>query len=101
MKLAGTLVLIGSTAFAQAGFDGPGRYEIKNVKSGWVLDLDRYQTAVVQASARDLDATQLLCGRFDGTSMQQWRIASGNDGNALMTAWSEQHHSRRCAYPDL
>jgi hypothetical protein len=41
---------------AQGGFDGPGRYEITNVKSGKVLDLDRNnQTTVIQFSSRGTD----------------------------------------------
>jgi hypothetical protein len=41
---------------AQGGFDGPGRYEISNVKSGKVLDLDRNdQTTVIQFSSRGTD----------------------------------------------
>jgi len=40
-----------SLVFAQGGFDGPGRYEIKNVQNGKVLQVDpREQTTVVQAS---------------------------------------------------
>jgi len=38
---------------AQGGFDGPGRYEIANLKSGKVLDMDRNdQTSVMQFSSR-------------------------------------------------
>jgi len=41
---------------AQGGFDGPGRYEISNVKSSKVLDLDRNdQTTVIQFSSRGAD----------------------------------------------
>jgi len=40
-------------ANAQGGFDGPGRYEIVNLDSGKVLDLDRNdRTSVIQFSSR-------------------------------------------------
>jgi beta-barrel assembly-enhancing protease len=68
-------------AYAQGGFNGPGRYQITNVKSGKVLDLDRNdQRSVIQFSSR-------------GTDNQMWEIrpAGGNfytlrsvmNGNAL------------------
>jgi hypothetical protein len=41
---------------AQGGFNGPGRYEIANLKSGKVIDLDRNdQTTVIQFSSRRTD----------------------------------------------
>jgi hypothetical protein len=44
---------------AQGGFNGPGRYEISNVRSGKVIDLDRNnQTSVIQFSARNTDNQQ-------------------------------------------
>ncbi len=53
---------------AQGGFEGPGRYEITNVKSGKVLDLDRNnQTTVIQFSSR-------------GTDNQTWFIRPARDG---------------------
>lgn len=49
-------------AGAQGGFDGPGRYQITNVNSGKVLDLDRNnQTSVIQFASR-------------GTDNQEWDI---------------------------
>jgi hypothetical protein len=52
----------------QGGFDGPGRYEIMNLKSGKVLDLDRNdQTTVMQFSAR-------------GTDNQVWYIRPAGGG---------------------
>lgn len=55
-------------AAAQGGFNGPGRYEIMNLKSGKVLDLDRNdQTSVIQFSSR-------------GTDNQVWEIASAGAG---------------------
>jgi Protein of unknown function (DUF3011)/Ricin-type beta-trefoil lectin domain-like len=54
--------------FAQGGFSGPGRYEIMNVKSGKVLDLDRNdQTTVIQFSPR-------------GTDNQSWQIRPAGGG---------------------
>jgi hypothetical protein len=53
---------------AQGGFNGPGRYEIANVRSGKVLDLDRNnQTGVIQFSSR-------------GTDNQQWDIVPAEPG---------------------
>jgi beta-barrel assembly-enhancing protease len=55
-------------AGAQGGFNGPGRYEIINVKSGKVLDLDRNdQTSVIQFSPR-------------GTDNQAWEIQAAGGG---------------------
>lgn len=56
-------------AIAQGGFDGPGGYEIVNLKSGKVLDMDRNdQTSVIQFSSR-------------GTDNQVWEIRpSGEPG---------------------
>jgi len=46
-------------AWAQGGFNGPGRYEIANVRSGKVIDLDRGgNTSVIQFSARNADNQQ-------------------------------------------
>jgi len=54
--------------FGQGGFSGPGRYEIMNVKSGKVLDLDRNdQTTVIQFSPR-------------GTDNQSWQIQPAGGG---------------------
>ena len=55
-------------AWAQGGFSGAGRYEITNLKSGKVLDLDRNdQTSVIQFSAR-------------GTDNQVWDIEAAGSG---------------------
>src|ERR1700682_6063426 len=52
----------------QGGFDGPGVYEIANIKSGRVLDLDRNdQTTVIQFSSR-------------GTENQAWEIRPAGAG---------------------
>src|ERR1017187_390582 len=51
--------LIPLPVWAQGGFNGPGRYEISNVRSGKVIDLDRNnQTSVIQFSARNTDNQQ-------------------------------------------
>ncbi len=56
------------TAGAQGGFNGPGRYQITNLKSGKVLDLDRNdQTSVIQSYLR-------------GTDSQVWEIRTANSG---------------------
>jgi Zn-dependent protease with chaperone function len=53
---------------AQGGFNGAGRYEIINVKSGKVLDLDRNdQVSVIQFSSR-------------GTVNQVWEIRPADSG---------------------
>lgn len=55
-------------AYAQGGFNGPGRYQITNVKSGKVLDLDRNdQRSVIQFSSR-------------GTDNQIWEIREAGGG---------------------
>ena len=52
----------------QGGFEGPGVYEIANIKSGKVLDLDRNdQTTVIQFSSR-------------GTDNQAWEIRPAGAG---------------------
>jgi len=55
------------TASAQGGFDGPGRYEIVNLRSGKALDMDRNdQTSVIQFSPQ-------------GTDNQIWEIRPSRD----------------------
>jgi hypothetical protein len=57
-----------ASAWGQGGFGGPGRYQITNLKSGKVLDLDRNdQTTVIQFSSR-------------GTDNQQWDIQPSEQG---------------------
>ena len=61
-----------AVTFAQGGFNGPGRYEITNLKSGRVLDLDRNdQTTVIQYSPR-------------GTDNQRWDIEPAEDGSVFI-----------------
>src|SRR5258706_13579628 len=63
-----SFVLTASFALGQGGFEGPGRYEIANLKSGKVLDLDRNdQTRVIQYSSR-------------GTDNQRWDIEAAGSG---------------------
>ena len=55
-------------AFGQGGFNGPGSYEISNIKSGKVIDLDRNdQTTVIQFSSR-------------GTDNQTWYVQNADSG---------------------
>lgn len=54
--LAAAVVWMPSAARAQGGFSGAGRYEIANVQSGKVIDLDRNdRTTVIQFAARNTD----------------------------------------------
>ncbi|HYM05616.1 MAG TPA: DUF3011 domain-containing protein [Terriglobales bacterium] len=66
---AGAAVLqLAPPALAQGGFGGPGTYEITNLKSGKVMDLDRNdQTSVIQFSSR-------------GTENQAWSIRPAEGG---------------------
>lgn len=57
-RFAGAIacVILSWPLAGQGGFNGPGRYEIMNLKSGKVLDLDRNdQTSVIQYSSRGAD----------------------------------------------
>ncbi len=70
-------------AGAQGGFNGPGRYEITNLKSGKVLDLDRNdQTSVIQFSSRGTD-NQVWDIRASGSGF--YSLQNGMNGNALET----------------
>jgi hypothetical protein len=52
--VVGTLAV--SLAFAQSGYEGPGRYEIKNVQTGKAMQVDRgAETAVFQGSTTGSD----------------------------------------------
>jgi hypothetical protein len=60
--------LSATVLFGQGGFNGPGQYEIANIKSGKVMDLDRNnQTTVIQFSSR-------------GTDNQTWYIQPADRG---------------------
>ena len=68
-------------ASAQGGFNGPGRYQITNLKSGKVLDLDRNnQTSVIQFSSRGTD-NQVWDIRAAGGGY--YSLRNGMNGNAL------------------
>lgn len=68
LKIGMILSLSAGLAMAQGGFSGPGRYQITNIKSGKVLDLDRNnQTTVIQFSSR-------------GTDNQVWEVRPARDG---------------------
>lgn len=67
-RFAVAFLLFSWTLLGQGGFSGPGRYQITNLKSGKVLDLDRNdQTTIIQFSSR-------------GTDNQTWQIQPGPDG---------------------
>src|ERR1700730_5493185 len=67
MILAGC-ALTASLALGQGGFDGPGTYEIRNLKSGKVLDLDPGdRVTLVQFPSR-------------GTPTQQWMVSNAAPG---------------------
>lgn len=62
------IILTGATVWGQGGFSGAGRYEIMNIQSGKVLDLDRNdQSTVIQFSSR-------------GTDNQTWEARQANGG---------------------
>jgi len=66
---------------AQGGFSGPGAYEITNIKSGKVLDLDRNdQVSVIQFSPRNTDNQVWMISRADSG---YYYIRNGMNGNAL------------------
>lgn len=66
---------------AQGGFNGPGRYEITNLKSGKVLDLDRNdQTSVIQFTSRGSD-NQIWSIRAVGSGF--YSLRNTMNGNAL------------------
>jgi hypothetical protein len=71
-------------AAAQGGFNGAGRYQITNVKSGKVLDLDRNdQTSVIQFTSRGTD-NQVWEIRETGGGF--YSLRNGMNGNALEAA---------------
>ena len=66
---------------AQGGFNGPGRYQITNLKSGKVLDLDRNdQSKVLQFSSRGTDNQAWDIRTADG---KFYFVQSAMNGNAL------------------
>lgn len=68
-------------AGAQGGFNGPGRYQITNVKSGKVIDLDRNdKTSVIQFASKGTD-NQVWEIQAAGNGF--YSLKSGMNGNAL------------------
>jgi hypothetical protein len=67
-------------AWAQGGFDGPGWYQITNVKSGKALALDRDMSSVVQFPP---SAMEFQAWFFDPAEPGYFFIRNGVNGNAL------------------
>jgi hypothetical protein len=68
-------------ALAQGGFTGPGTYEIMNVQSRKVLDLDRNdQTTVIQFGSRNTDNQTWTVEPADSG---YFYLRNGMNGNAL------------------
>jgi len=67
-----------SASAQQVGYAGPGRYEIENVASGKVLDLNRQDAHIVMQWARNRSRTQ------------QWDIEDA--GNGYVTVKSAENH---------
>ena len=73
--------LCATASFAQNGFNGPGWYEIQNIKSGKILDLDRNdQTTVIQFSPRRTDNQVWF---IQPAERGLFFIRNGMNGNAL------------------
>jgi hypothetical protein len=82
--LTAGFVLSAALVMAQTGFRGPGRYEIANLKSGRVLDLDRNeQTTVIQYSARGTDNQRW---DLEPADPGFWFIRNATNGRALQPA---------------
>ncbi len=82
-------------AAAQGGFNGPGRYQIANLKSGKVLDLDRNdQTSVIQFSSLGTD-NQVWDIQASGSGFFSLRNAM--NGKALETAGTANSSRLRAA----
>jgi hypothetical protein len=80
---------------AQGGFNGPGRYEIANLKSSKVLDLDRNdQTTVIQFSPRSTDNQRWDIEPADGGF---WFIRNSMNGKALQPARNSNGAELVCA----
>ena len=67
-------------ALAQGGFDGPGWYQITNVKSGKALALDRDLSSVVQFPPSVMEFQAWL---FQPADPGYFFIRNGVNGNAL------------------
>lgn len=67
-------------AFAQAGFAGPGRYEITNIKSGMAMGVDRDGRSVVQFAPQGNGGTSWT---VEQAGSGYFYLRSGVNGNAL------------------
>jgi hypothetical protein len=74
------LMALVTGALAQGGFDGPGWYQITNVKSGKALALDRDMSSVVQFPPSVLEFQAWL---FEPAEPGYFFIRNGVNGNAL------------------
>lgn len=84
-----SVLSLSSALFAQGGFDGPGRYEIMNLQSGRVIDLDRNdQSTVIQFSTRGTDNQAWDVQRADGgyfylrNAMNGYALEASSDRNS-------------------
>lgn len=78
--------------FAQGGFDGPGRYEITNVKSGKVIDLDRNnRTTVIQFSARN---TENQYWDIENASSGYFRLRNAMFSDKVLDAMGDRNSTR-------
>jgi hypothetical protein len=74
------LLALASAVLAQGGFDGPGWYQIMNVKSGKALSVDRDGSSVVQFPPSNLE---FQVWRFDPANPGYFFIRNGLNGNTL------------------
>ena len=82
MKLivTATLTLLATQfAFSQGGFNGPGRYQITNLKSNRALAVDRDGRTIIQMSPRGDDADWVMEPAPNGG----WFIRSAVNGSGL------------------
>jgi hypothetical protein len=79
--VTGTLTLLAAQlAFSQGGFNGPGRYQITNLKSNRSMTLDRGdRTTIVQSSPRGDESDWILEPGPNGA----WFLRSAVNGRAL------------------
>ena len=96
MKLGAVLFpACAALSLAQGGFDGPARYEIANVKSNKVLDLDRNdKTTVMQYSSRGTDNQQW---DIEPAESGFWYVRNAMNGKALQPARNGNSAELMCA----
>ena len=83
-RIAAGFLVTAAAVWAQGGFNGPGRYEIANLKSNKVLDLDRNdKTTVIQFSPRGTDNQHW---DFEAAEDGLWYIRNAMNGKALQPA---------------